>query len=238
MSLTLPTFPANSVINATLMQARVTEVERYINEEMIAADRSTLWMTSNHVYRPDFFVSGTIDAGGIVHGRTILTSGESSFAMRSDDSATATYWSYYLGDTTGNGLFPVPGLCRTIQIPENIYTNAGHRTRVFASFYVYEYGGDDGNIDESAALTAGTLDLLVDGVAQGINKPIHKGTSTGGTNAQCFYSRKQVSFIHALDLNSGIHDIGVAISPTNTSSDEYKHLIGLQGAIIVRNTMR
>lgn len=224
MSLTLGTFASGAVINATTIRERLSSIELYLNEQSLAADRGTAWLQSNHVYRPDFY--------GSPNPHTTLTSGESYFRQRSDSDQLRSWWSRYLGESA-TGYFPVPGLTATVQIPENINANGGHRTRIFASFYAYEFGGVDGNMDETSPQGA-RFALTVDGtVVVNYDRPIYKGSSTSADEAYAFYPRKQVSIIDEYGLDAGIHHFGVAVSPNNQGTNT-KHVVVVQGNLIVR----
>lgn len=231
MSTSLTLITANSNINATVLRTLVDEVRLYVNEEVAAADMGAFFIKPNHVYRPDFF--------GGTNPHTTLTSGEVYFRNRADDVARAAYYSHYLGEDSGNSFFPIPGMNATIQVPEDINTNGGHRVRLHGSFYVYEYGGNDGTANAGMAESytigsAGVIGMLVDGTQVGALKPFYKGSIDGTEQYRAYYPRKQVSFLWSAALNEGVHTLGVGINPTQPSTDGLtKHCIVLQGGLNV-----
>jgi hypothetical protein len=234
MPVVLTTFAPGAIIDATVVRAKIQQVETYVNEQVAAGDRGSAWMTANHVYRPDFY--------GGPNPHTLLTSGESYFRERSTDAATQSWWSYYLGNTSSSVVLPVPGLNATIQIPEAISANGGHRVRVFASFYAYEFGGVGtaggagvGNMDESGTNTAMSFNMIVNGSTQSMPKSVYKGSQTSTLDQVAFYPRKQVSYIRDFALDTGIYNIGIGIIPfTPASADNTKHCIVAQGNLLLR----
>lgn len=224
MSLTLATFASGAVINATTVRTLLGQIETYVNEGTIAADRGSTWCRANHVYRPDFYGD-----------HTTLVSGESYFASRPESDQLRSWWTRYLGDSGGSnaqGYFLIPGLTKTIQIPQTLSTGS-HRVRIFASFFAYEFGGVDGNMEESVT-GAASFAMLVDGAAQtGQQKPIWKGSSTSANQAYAFYPRKQVSFIRDFDVAAGVHTFGIGVVPANQGTNT-KHVVVVQGNLIVR----
>lgn len=235
MSLVLPTFASGAVINATTMMSMCSSAELYLNEEVAAADRASGWMIANHVYRPDFY--------GGSNPHTTLTSGEVYFRQRSLELPRAAYYSHYLSESTGAaGYIPVLGLGATIQIPENINTNGGHRVRVTASFYAYDYGGDDvyAGMDEDPTLIAALFGIQVNGALPTVTRPIHKGSRTGATEQYvAFYPRHQVCLFQSLALDEGVHDICVAINPVVPPDPGlWKHRLIVQGNLVIDYSCR
>ena len=226
MSLALATFAPGAVIDATTVRGLLGQIETYVNEGTVAGDRGTGWITSNHVYRPDFY--------GAPNSHTTLVSGESYFRERPLDPARRAWWSYYLGENSTGNYYPVPGLNVTFQVPENIDADGMHRVRVTASFYAYEFGGVDGGMDEDTYRGA-SFALIGDGSPlSGMAKPIYKGSSTSATQTYAFYPRKQISFVRDFALNRGVHTLGVGVQLVNNGGDQTKHVVVAQGNIIVR----
>ena len=233
MSTSLTLITANANINATVLQTLVDEVRLYVNEGVAAADLGAFFIKPNHIYRPDFF--------GGTNPHTTLTSGEVYFRNRDDDVARAAYYSHYLGDASGSAFFPIPGMNATIQVPEDINTNGGHRVRLQASLYAYEYGGNDdvtnaGMAESSATGTASAarIQVMVDGAIVGAPKYIYKGSIDGTSQYRAYYPRKQVTASWSVALNEGVHTLGIGINPTTpTTAGLTKHCIVLQGGLNV-----
>lgn len=231
MSTALVPVAANAAINATVLRQFVTDVKFYVNEQMIAADRATNWLTSNHVYRPDFYVEP--------NPHTTLVSGEAYFRERPVDSEKALYYSQHLSTDSGGAFIPILGMGAPVCIPENISTNGGHRVRLQASLYVYEYGGDDDpaatGMSEDTSKIAGTVDLLRNGSNVGLSKPFHKGSITGSTDQYvAFYPRKQITFSYSTALNRGLHSLGLGINPAvSPDPGMFKHCVVVQGYVNV-----
>jgi len=229
MSTSLTLITANSNINATVLRTLVDEVRLYVNEQVAAADLGAFFIKPNHIYRPDFF--------GGTNPHTTLTSGEVYFRNRDDDVARAAYYSHYLGE----GYFPIPGMNATIQIPEDINTNGGHRVRLHASLYAYEYGGNDGLLNAGmpedvipGQPNAALFKVMVNGVAVGGGKPLYKGSIDGTEQYRAYYPRKQVSALWSVALNEGVHTLGIGINPQAPTTDGItKHCIVLQGGLNV-----
>lgn len=236
MSLSIANIVANSPIDASELTRVLEQIRIYLNEGMVAGDRASGWMTSEHVYAPDFYNPNP-------HGT--LTSGETYYRSRTNDASLAVYFSHKLGEPSGTDCFPIPGMNATIQIPEDINANGGHRTRFHASLYVLEYGGD-GNATVAAAgmnetessggteYQAATLYTLLNGVTVGGRCQFFKGSIGGSRNLQAYYPRHQSSLFYSAALDRGIHNFGVGIRPRQPSSAGMtKHLITLQGTLDV-----
>jgi len=230
MSLVLTTFGASDPIDATELRSRNESVRRYVGEGIVAADRAASWMTATHVYKPDFFIGA--------HQRSRKVSGESVYRSRGRDTSNIATFSYYLGTAAGTaGLFKVPSLNATLVIPEDISTNGGHRVRVFASFYAWEFGGTDNNATGAMledAIVGAYFNLSSNGSYNLRETPIYKGSQTDLQQRVALYPRKQVVCIEGFDLNAGIYDIGISIRPVDPGSDLCKHVFVLQGNLVIR----
>jgi hypothetical protein len=236
MSLAIANIVASSPINATELTSVLETIRIYLNEGMVAGDRASGWMTAEHVYGPDFYLPNP-------HGT--LTSGETYYRTRGNDTSLAVYFSHYLGSPAAGQYFPIPGMNVTLQIPENINANGGHRTRIHASLCVLEYGGDGNGTVAAAGMNetetsggvtyeAGNLAVIVDGAVVGGRNQFFKGSIGGARNLQAFYPRKQISMFYSAALDRGVHNFGVGIRPrTPSSAGMTKHLIILNGTVDV-----
>lgn len=239
MSVSITTFASGAVIDATTIRTKISDIETYLNEGMIAADRGSAWLGANHVYRPDFF--------GAPDPHTTLTSGESYFRQRSIDDRDRAFTSYYVNTASW---LPVPGLNITYQVPETLAQGASaqYRLMVFASFYVYEYGGNGGNYNVAATggmdedtWKAGAVSLSHDGThAYGGFLNIYNGSVSGNYNAGTFYPRKQYTrcFAFAGSPVAGTHNIGISVYNYVPGADEWKHIIFQQGNFTLRYSLR
>jgi hypothetical protein len=233
MPVTLANVTAGTPISATVLRDRLQTVETYLNEQILNSDRADEWMQANHVYRPDFF--------GGSNPHTTLTTGESYFRSRPIAEERRAFFSYYLGQ----GPYPIPGLNATVQIPEDLTgLNYDYRLVVTASFYCYEYGGADGNMDEST-YEASQFTLLINGVparSDCLERSLYKGSQTATEQASAFYPRKQISMVwgdvSAPTVDVGVNSIGVAVMPGTPLSTEWKHIIVQQGNLIARYFLR
>lgn len=241
MPVVLTTIPSGAQLDAPTLRNLVLQVEQYVNEAIAAGDRGSAWLESNHVYRPDFY--GAPDA------RTTLVSGEHVFRSRGLGDDERAFFSAFLGA----GPFPVPGLNMTVEIPETL--NAGsvyYRAIYTTSFYAYEWGGSDGNMDESTANNqACTFKVAVNGATQDsfASLPLWKGSQTETRNNVAFYPRKQFSAVWASaglgsDLRVGVNDVGVVVDvePVRYSGAPgpviCKHIIVQQGNAVFRHWIR
>lgn len=238
MPVVLTTIPSGDPINADTLRGLVLDVEKYVNEAIAATDRGSSWLTSNHVYRPDFY--------GAPDPRTTLVSGEIAFRSRGLSDPDRAFFTGFLG----TGPFPIPGLNATVQIPETL--DAGtyyYRLVMAASFYVYEWGGNDDDMDEyTAANQAATFNVSVNGVIQaGSDIRLWKGSKSQAYEDVAYYPRKQASVVWAsagmgADLNVGVNNIGIVVSPQPVAFSGgaviYKHIIVQQGNMLARYRLR
>lgn len=239
MPVVLTTIPSGAIIDADTLRTLVLDVETYVNEAIASTDRGSTWLTSNHVYRPDFY--------GSPDPRTTLVSGEHQFRSRGIADPERAFFSAFLGA----GPFPVPGLNVTAEIPETL--NVGsvyYRAILQASFYAYEWGGSDDNMDESLANNqACTFKVAVNGVTQDTfaSLPIWKGSQTETRYISAFYPRKQCSAVWAsaglgADLRVGVNDIGIVVDvePVRPAGATLicKHIIVQQGNVNFRHWIR
>lgn len=227
MPLTIGAFGAGTVISATTVRTKLAAVETYVNEQIANGDKSAAWVVPNHIFGSSF-------RGGS-NPHSTLTSGESYYRQRTNDASDRSWWSSYLGQPA-TGWYRIPGLNATIQVPEDVSANGGHRVRVFGSVYAYEFGGVDGVMEEEGA-TCGAMSIgMLDSLGQAVSDiTVCKGSSTSVNQAYAFYPRKQVSFLYDQAVDEGIYTFGLAISPfTPLSADLTKHCVIVQGNIIAR----
>jgi hypothetical protein len=213
MSTALVVFAPGAIISATTLRTVIADVETYINEGIVAADRKTTpWLGPNHVYRPDFF--------GAPDPHTSLVSGESYFRLKSQDNEKRVFFS---SNVNTSSWMQVPGLCATIQVPQSLRAGTWwYRLNLFASFYAYEYGGYGvagpvvSRCDESQNLAA-TFGLFSGGLAnaglQGTLRYLYKGSQTSVLNQGAWYTRKQMSMAYASVAVTGSDtvDVGVCV---------------------------
>ena len=250
MPISISTFAADAVIDAGELRARSLAIEQYVNGEIEAGDRTTNWVTSGHVYGPDFQYGTGYDA------HLPFTGGHAHWSKRPNDDGRRALFSWY----TGEGPVMVPGLTRTIQLPEAM-PSGKYRALVLASFWGFEYGGEGANDtakvtytpfqDENSALAC-TFRLYEDGVSVPAsarkvyssscatdNTWMGGATATFGAASGLIYCRKQVSMVHATHWGSaGIHTIGVGVTCPPPTADQWKHVFVREGSLYVRYRIR
>jgi hypothetical protein len=235
MPVTLTTFGPGAVIDASLMRAKLQQVETYVNEGIITTDRADSWMKPNHVYRPDFY--------GLPNMHTTMPSGESYFRSRPVAEERRAFFSYYLG----GGPYPVPGINATVQIPEDLRVSVSIKYRLVcaASFYVYEFGGADGYMDESTS-QACTFDFYINGESarsSSMVRKLYKGSRTATVQNVAFYPRKQVSLVWGDTSDPvpavGINNVGIVVNPIDPGAgEEWKHIVFVQSGLVCRYFLR
>lgn len=239
MPLTITTIPANATVNAATLRSKLMEIQHYVNGEIEASDRGTAWCTANHIYRPDFY--------GSPDPHTTMVSGENYFRTRGVDPDDRTFFSFYMG----TGPYLVPGLAATIQVPEDLEQGSVYyRLNVFASFNVYEFGGNDGAMDESTNLAA-TIHLGTSTNPTAIRdrtlRPVYKGSQTYVNDYVCIYPRKQhsIQWAFAGNVNGlttpGVQSLGLWVKPFipgALSPPSWKHIIFQQANLIARYRIR
>ena len=150
----------------------------------------------------------------------------------------------------------VPGLTRTIQLPESLASR--YRALVLASFWVYEYGGIGVNNvgtntrepyqDETNGLAC-RVALYDDGsVVNATSRRVYTAScstndgsaGTGaGASSGLIYCRKQVSMVYAASWTSaGTHTIGVGVAAITAAAGEWKHIFVREGSFYVRYRLR
>lgn len=251
MPTSVSTFAAGATIDADALRTRAQTIERYVNNEIAAGDRTTNWMKSGHVYAPDFQY-------GVGSGPHLpLTGGHAYWSHRPNDDSRRAIFSYLLGE----GVVMVPGLTRTVQTPESLTTK--YRAVAMASFWVYEYGGDGTNAAGPGYPVAGTpqeplQDEYSDVAATvalygGTQTPI-EGTERDIYTASCatdnswaggygatsgiIYCRKQITMVSAFLLAKGVSHVGVGVSTATPTGDKWKHIFVREGSFYLRYRFR
>ena len=248
MPISVSTFAADAVIDAEELRARSLAIERYVNGEIEAGDRTTNWVTSGHVYGPDFQYGTGYDA------HLPFTGGHAYWSKRPNDDGRRAIFSWF----TGEGAVMVPGLTRTVQLPEAM-PSGKYRALILASFWGFEYGGIGSTA--SGAVTpfqteggpeACAFRLYEDGVAVTATArkvfPSSCSTDNGwvggsggdyGAASGLIYCRKQISMVHATHWGSaGIHTIGVGVTCPAPTADQWKHIFVREGSFYVRYRIR
>lgn len=255
MPISVSTFAADAVIDAGELRARSLAIEQYVNGEIAAGDRTTNWVTSGHVYGPDFQYGTGYDA------HLPFTGGHAHWSKRPNDDGRRAIFEWAAGNTATM----VPGLTRTVQLPEALSTR--YYALVMASFWVFEYGGWGKTPptlvtpfqDESTSIAARVL-LYADGVAQTATQRYvynascatnNGGSGSGGADegasSGLIYCRKQVSMVYPLSgtvwSGAGVHTVGVGVEVnlpvlTGGTHEEWRHVFVREGSIYVRYRLR
>lgn len=242
MPLSLTLVNTGDPVDASVLMTRVRSIQRYVNETNVANDRASQWCTSHHIYRPDFY--------GAPNPRTVFTCGCTWF--RQVGASVADQWitSFHLGE----GPFPVPGLFASMHFPESLAQGTVHyRLNVWASFYTYEYGGTDVDVDENSYqaatfhLGAWAAPAAPSDIRDETQRRLYKGCQTSTYNQQAFFARKQHSMFYAFAGNTkdvstpGVVHAGVwckPIRPATPANPEWKHIFVLQRNFVARGRLR
>jgi len=241
MPISVTTFPANSTITAADMRSRVQTIENYVNGGIVQGDRTTNWLSSGHVYTPDF------QYGYGNYARLPMTGGQLHWNMLPGNPNLMSVFTFQ----TGNGYVQAPGLTRTIQVPEA--TNSRYRAMILASFWIYEYGGGATGgtttaappfLDEST-YQAGTAALTINGVLiAATERPFYSAsdataTTGGGATSGMIYCHKQYGIVYPFNWQSaGVFSVGVSVSSPTPADDEWKHIFIQEGSLYVRYRLR
>lgn len=258
MPISISTFAPGDVIDAANLRSRTKAIEDYVNRQIQAGDRTTNWMTSGHVYGPDF------QYGSGYGAHLPFTGGHAYWSKRPNDDGRRALFSWY----AGSGPVMVPGLTRTIQLPEGM--SYRYRALILTSFWAFEYGGEGYNDTSEVTVTpfqdegqdglvAAEASLYVDGVAvDTTQRNIYSSSCatdngwTGGTGGTwgaasgLIYCRKQISMVHAAHWSAaGIHTVGVGIrcaaasvDPAVPPTDAWKHIFVREGSFYTRYRIR
>lgn len=241
MPLSLTAISSGAVIDADVLKLRASTIERYVNEQIAAGDRTTNWLESLQVFAPDF------QYGGGAAPRVIMPGGEISWRERGPDRATAAL--FYFANQTN--YVPVPGLCATIYLPE--VPTSTFRLKMYATFYAFEYGGlgsgttPNGPRDELG--TAANFQFFLDGTAVAASRrklPPSSNTNNPGVSfSGQIYCRKQVVMHHveagSVFTAAGVHHVEVRCQPTapaTASAPEWKHIFVVNGRLEVEHRLR
>jgi hypothetical protein len=240
MPISLTTIGAGAAIDATVLRTRVATIERYVNEQVAAGDRTTNWLDTVHVFAPDF------QYGGGAGPRVVMPGGEVAWCERTAERAGAAL--FYFDNSSG--FVPVPGLCRTLHFPET--PTAAFRVSMCATFYAFEYGGTgaapNGARDEAS--TAAQFGFFLDGnsVASSYRKIMaasDTNSAVGAPYSGQIYARKQVVMFHveagSVFTAPGIHHVEVRcipVTPGTPATPEWKHIFVVQGRLAIRHRLR
>lgn len=236
MPLVLTTVTDGTVIDATAVQGYIDQIEYYLNEGIENADLDGApWVDSVHVFKPEFY--------GSPHPRTVLTSGMTQYYVKNDNLYTAASFHYNLGR---DGALAIPGLQATLKIPQDDV-----RVKVLASFSAYEWGGSQ-SADEGGPLApsyvVADFHLYRDGTRLAhTGRRIYQSGETPGTTQESLLggmvARKQICIADYLEVNKGIHDIGVRVRiyeppPPGPGIDDWKHVFVVQRNFVIDYHLR
>lgn len=241
MPISLTTIASGAVISATTLRDRAKSIEDYVNGQIAQGDRTTNWLRTGHVYGPDF------QYGRGAQARVPMTGGQTYWAMLPGDPNIMSVFTY----ETGDGYVQVPGLTRTMQVPES--ASSRYRALIMASFWVYEYGGEGGGdtvaappFQDEETYQAGTAALTIDGVVQTATcRPFFSAsdavaTTGGGATNGIIYCHKQYSIAYPYNWGTErIFSPGIAISsPSPGASVNWKHIFVREGSLYARYRIR
>jgi len=248
MPITLTTIPAGAPTDATFLRATIEEVQRYVNEATTANDRTSTWLKSVHVFRPDFQYA-------LASKEVPMPGAHIFWNDRQVGRSAAAFYSHY----QGNGPLCVPGLTRTIQIPEDI--GSAYSVLVRASFVAYEYGGagiyanfapadpfpSDSNSAVGGPQECADFNLQInnDTPLAVTERAIFVASDVANANPYIsrFYVRKQITMLYAISGTTlggaGTHDIKIVCNPlTPWTSGLWKHILVTQGVMVARCRLR
>ena len=258
MPIALTTIAPGAATDATTLRTTMEEVQRYVNEATVAGDRTSSWLKSSHVFRPDFQYA-------LASKEVPMPGAHIFWNDRPLGRSKAALFTFY----QGAGPFVVPGLSRTIQIPEDIGTN--YMVLVRASFVAYEYGGEGLHVAPAAGLgldnpndTHYTADSTVANFALQVNlsspitatyRPICAASDYSNPSAVIpptgpylsrFYARKQHTIVYAVSGaelgGAGVHNLQVVCMPVTPDaalgSDIWRHILVTQGVMVARCRLR
>lgn len=241
MPISLTTIASGASIDATVLRTRSATIERYVNEQVAAGDRTTNWLDTVHVFAPDF------QYGAGAGPRVIMPGGEVAWSERPSDRAQAALFHW----KNQTGYVPVPGLCRTLHYPEA--PTAAFRVSMYATFYAFEYGGAGAApiLGRDETDDVARFSFFLDGTqASGSTRKIMAASETSSAVSEPYsgqiYARKQVSMFHVESGGTftapGVHHIEVRCLPIATpaapSDNDWKHIFVVQGRLLVRHRLR
>jgi len=211
MPLSLTDFADGDVIDAAELMSAVQAIEDHINGGIIDSDvRTSAWVKSSHLGRTSFYGAPAPRANGVtfdVHWRGTSSDMRSRVYLHPDVSTKYT---------------PIRGLCATIKVPED-----NTPCNVLCTFYTFEFGGAEilSGLNPYDTVECANFMLFVDGVAQESTlRPLFTMTE-----ANFIFTRKQHSISIPIQLDKGVHDIGVYCSVTargagGAPSDSWLHI--------------
>lgn len=144
------TFTSGDVITAESVLDRLDGIEKFVNGGIEASDFSTdAWVQTEHIVKPEFYASADSRFQGVssdVHYRRVPQSLQ-KFDLFTEDMGAGDY-------------FPIPSLSTSF------YCDRSAVLDVYASFWVYEQGGEDTDDKGDDNTRAALVKLFVDGVKQ------------------------------------------------------------------------
>lgn len=235
MPISLSTIASGATVDAAVLNARRNDIERYVNEQIAAGDRTTNWLDSGHVYRPDFQYAGMGElpaAGGVFYWST-----------RPDDRKRAALFNSFVGGTA----LPVPGLARTVHIPQQM-SGTSYALLCEINFVAYEWGGTcSGLVPEDSVDRCATFKMRVNGsVIAETRRDLYSASGTlGGSPATtwnaAYYARKTYTMIYdasSLVTDDGLVDVQLVADLEVPASTVWKHVLIQQGTMYVRCRIR
>ena len=241
MPISISTFASGAVVSAEEIRVRSKAIEDYVNGGIVAADRTTNWLKAGNVYTPDF----QYGSGG--NARLPMTGGQLHWGILPGDPNLMPVFTWQ----AGSGYAMVPGLTRTIQVPEA--SGSRYRALILASFWVYEYGG--GAVGGTTAVNipfmdeltygAGTAALAINGVAvSATSRPFYSSSDStavagGGAASGEVYCHKQFGIVYPYNWStSHIFSAGICISSSAPADNQWKHIFVREGSLYVRYRLR
>lgn len=229
MGLTLTTVSNGTAITASAIRGYVTTVEKYLNEEIAAADLKTsaAWVTATQVFRPEFM--------GSPYPHTELVTGETHYRYTNADPARRAIHHDVIN---ADQFVAVPGLQVTYQVPETLTGSApAFIATILTSFYTYEYGGA-GSRTEGARCADFRLAVNGTTVASTERRLYTASRCTSDfEEAGAFLARKQHSMLYFQIAAAGVHHAGVYVKvytrTASGSTDDWRHIFVAARSIVV-----
>lgn len=191
-------FVNSATVLASDLIDNIGAVESYVNTGITTADlEASKWVTSTHIYRPDYYP-----------GRVEFISGDSHYRKR--DFGTGNRAIFH--EDTGVSEFRViPGLAATFHCPNQ----AAAYVDILSSEYVWEHGGGLSSANAIEEDPCAYISLFFDGAElSGTRRKIY--ASTSGIYVM---ARKQISAVRhsAAVITEGWHSVSVRLMVLPTS---------------------
>jgi hypothetical protein len=241
MPISLTTIGSGASIDADVLKARCSTIERYVNEQSVAGDRTTNWLDSVHVFSPSF------QYGAGAGPRVVMPGGEIAWCERPADRSLAALYHW----KTNLNYVPVPGLCRTLNFLSA--PTATFRVTMYATFYAFEYGGDGAapngardETDEVARFCFFLDETQITASARKLLASSDVNSAVAAPFAGQVYARKQVTMFAveagSVFTSAGIHHVEVRCLPITTpaapADNDWKHIFVTGGRMMVRHRVR